>query len=279
MSNNWTKYEVEYIVREYFQMLTSEINNKPYSKTESRNKLKYYLNNRSDGSIEFKHQNISAILIKYGIPYIIGYKPRSNYQKILEDEVLKYLSKNTKIDLLFDEFCETEPVKINLDINFSKLIENPPNSSIIEEPEVAYNPKIKKVNYLEREQRNRKLGELGEELVIEFEKWRLIKNNKEKYVDKIEWISKEQGDGAGFDILSRNDNGTDRYIEVKTTKLGKLTPIYFTKNELKFSQRESEQFYLYRVFQFNKNSRMFITNGSIDRTCKIEPISYIGRFK
>ena len=51
-------------------------------------------------------------------------------------------------------------------------------------------------------------------------------------IQEVEWISKEQGDGAGFDILSRNANGTDRYIEVKTTKLGELTPIYMTRNGL-----------------------------------------------
>ncbi len=58
---------------------------------------------------------------------------------------------------------------------------------------------------------------------------------KEKFAEQVRWISKEKGDGAGFDILSRNLNGTDKYIEVKTTKLAKETPIFFSKNELDFS--------------------------------------------
>jgi len=32
-------------------------------------------NNRSDGSIEYKHQNISAILLRASQIYIQGYKP------------------------------------------------------------------------------------------------------------------------------------------------------------------------------------------------------------
>jgi hypothetical protein len=69
----------------------------------------------------------------------------------------------------------------------------------------------------------------------------LINQGKEKLAEQVRWISKEEGDGAGFDILSRNLNGTDKYVEVKTTKLAKETPIFFTKNELDFSIENSRQ--------------------------------------
>ena len=41
---------------------------------------------RTDPSIEFKHSNISAVLVERGQPYIDGYKPRGNYQRMLGDE-------------------------------------------------------------------------------------------------------------------------------------------------------------------------------------------------
>jgi hypothetical protein len=57
----------------------------------------------------------------------------------------------------------------------------------------------------------------------------------EKFAEQIRWISKEEGDGTGFDILSKHLDGKDKYIEVKTTKPGKETPFYFSRNELTFS--------------------------------------------
>src|SRR4051812_34448684 len=53
------------------------------NQTEHRLRLQPLLNNRSDGSIEFKHGNISAVMLDLGFPYIRGYKPRMNYQALL----------------------------------------------------------------------------------------------------------------------------------------------------------------------------------------------------
>lgn len=134
------------------------------------------------------------------------------------------------------------------------------------------------VNYLEREQNNRILGQQGEELVMGYEKWRLIKSGKQRLADKIEWVSKNKGDGAGFDILSKNENGTDRYIEVKTTKLSKETPIYLTKTEISFALKNTKDFYLYRVFNWGTQPKLFIKNGTYESFCKLQSITYKGIF-
>ncbi|MCB0479496.1 MAG: DUF3883 domain-containing protein [Crocinitomicaceae bacterium] len=258
-------------------MLDREIHGQPYQKSQFRKSLLPKLNQRSEGSIEFKHQNISAVLLKYKLPYIIGYKPRANYQALLEEMVLDYLLKRKELDNLFEKFSNqgitTGPEKVE----YAKLLVAPPQNVSIKEPKPAYLQKFRKPNYLEIEQRNQKLGELGEELVIQYEKWRLIHSGKENLAEKVEWVSKESGDGAGFDILSRNENGSDRYIEVKTTKLGELTPFYFSKNELRFSQNHSRKYYLYRVFKFNQKPNLFIKNGSFDEICHYEPTNFMGR--
>jgi hypothetical protein len=131
---------------------------------------------------------------------------------------------------------------------------------------------------LEKEQNNRNLGEEGEKLVIAYEKWRLIKASKESLADRIEWVSKEKGDGTGYDILSKNTNGTDRYVEVKTTKLSKETPIYLTKNEISFAKTNSKEFFLYRVFNFGPKPQLFIKEGNYEGFCTIQPITFKGIF-
>lgn len=277
MNEDWSKAEVDLIVQDYFKMLQFELNQIKYNKTAHRRSLLPLLNGRSDGSVEFKHQNISAILSNMGQPYIKGYKPRGNYQQILEDEVASYI-KNHRIELefKFEHFAEMAIMAPNK-VDFETFVDEPPEYSEVQEREPAYRPI--KINYLEREQNNRNLGEEGEKLVMAYEKWRLQKAGKEKLAEQIEWVSKDKGDGAGFDILSKNNNGTDRYVEVKTTKLSKETPIYLTKNEIAFATTNSGAFYLYRVFNFGSKTQMFIKKGSYHIFCTIEALNFKGIFK
>lgn len=277
MAEDWSASEVELIVSDYFSMLFKELARLPYSKTEHRKKIQPLLNNRSEGSIEFKHQNISAALAKTGAVYIKGYKPRWNYQKSLDEKVAVYLSQNRHVfEPKFDEFAELEITLIPKP-KFDTWIDNAPERSNLTEPRpLTFNPI--KINYLEKEQRNRSLGNSGEELVISYEKWRLNHLGKSSLSDKVEWISHDKGDGAGFDILSKNSNGTDRFIEVKTTKLTKETPIFFTKTEFEFSKLQAKNYWLYRIFNFQDAPKMFFVNGRFDEFCTIEPINYKGNF-
>jgi hypothetical protein len=277
MTIDWSNTEVELIVSDYFSMLNSELTGKKYSKSEHRRSLLTLLSNRSEGSIEFKHQNISAVLVNLGQPYIKGYLPRYNYQNILEDVVLKYLIENLNIETNFKLFSEKEITTSNSILDFSQIVVDPPRLNILKETKVAYSSRNPiKINYLEKEQKNRKLGQIGEEIVLQYEKWKLISTGKENLADQVEWVSKEQGDGAGFDILSRNPNGTDKYIEVKTTKLAKETPFFFTRNELEFSIDHSKQFYLYRLFNIEEQAKMFIKNGGLNSICNSIPLTYKG---
>ena len=88
MSNGpWTDEENDLIVADYFAMLADDISARRYSKAEHRRALLPLLNDRSEGSVEFKHQNISAVLKGLGEDWIPGYKPAFNFQMTLVDAV------------------------------------------------------------------------------------------------------------------------------------------------------------------------------------------------
>jgi hypothetical protein len=96
----WTRHEVELIVADYFEMLRAELSGETYSKSAHDQGLRPRPNHRSKSSVEYKHQNISAVLIGMGLPYIDGYKPAKNYQKSLLQAVGVYLIRH-------QEFFET----------------------------------------------------------------------------------------------------------------------------------------------------------------------------
>jgi hypothetical protein len=278
MPKDWSSIEINLIIKDYFGMLVDELNNRPFNKTDHRKKLIQQLNNRSEGSIEFKHQNISAVLNNLGKPSIKGYLPRNNYQRSLGKEIVQYIFANPWLEVEFEKFAMEKFIHTPLPLDFSNILDTPPVPGKFREPLPAYTKSPFKVNWIQKEQENQSLGLYGEQFVMEFEKWDLITQGKEKLAEQVRWISKEEGDGAGFDILSRNYNGTDKYIEVKTTKLGKETPFYFTKNELEFSKQKAANYHLYRLFNATQHLKIFKKTGSFLEMCNHMPVLYKGFF-
>jgi hypothetical protein len=281
MSTDWTNIEIDLILSDYFDMLRMELSGEKYSKAEHYRGLIPLLNNRSKGSIERKHQNISAVLKNLNHPFIRGYQPLSHYQRSLVHPIIEHLDQHKELDILFGQFSE-KSVELEIiisGIDFNKILENPPQTEPrIQQDSAKVNRQGRRTNYLLKEQNNSKLGHAGEQFALEFEKWQLIRSGKDNLADQVEWVSQTKGDGLGFDILSRNTNGTDKYIEVKTTKLSKEAPFFFTKNEMQFSVERARDFHLYRVFQFDSTPRLFTLNGSLDKVCRSEAEVYRGFF-
>jgi len=274
MSDAWSIQEVNATVESYFEMLRQELANQNYNKSAHRRELLPLLNDRTERAIESKHQNISAILTESKMPSINGYKPLFNYQNLLADCVLEFLNTHPEFYDYFERDVTSTPEKI-LITDFSKVIVEPPKnediSSINENRVVRFKNSI---NYLEKEVQNSLLGAAGEEFVIACERDRLIRSGKENLADKIERISETQGDWAGFDILSFEEDGTDRYIEAKTTRYGKSIPFFITPNELAFSERNSQRYHLYRVFNYRQSPELFILKGNIHNQCRLTPTEY-----
>jgi hypothetical protein len=70
-----TAAEVSLIVADYFDMLRLDLAGQEFVKAERNRALQERLNGRNRISIEFKHQNISAVLLDLELPYLNGYTP------------------------------------------------------------------------------------------------------------------------------------------------------------------------------------------------------------
>ncbi|HEY8310327.1 MAG TPA: hypothetical protein VIG47_07215 [Gemmatimonadaceae bacterium] len=63
MPEDWSAEEVAATVADYLVMLNHELRHEPYNKKDHNRQLQTILNDRSAGAVEFKHANISAILL------------------------------------------------------------------------------------------------------------------------------------------------------------------------------------------------------------------------
>ncbi len=270
----WDWLECEAIVADYFAMLESELRGEPYNKTQHRRELQNKLS-RSDGSIEFKHQNISAVLIELGYPYISGYKPAYNYQQQLKDVVLTRLAGTRQIlEKEVDSYIAQEPPMIG-DFVWSNVLEEAP-----ERLGTDYIPRTREFtprfyDFAKKEVVNRAMGERGEEFAVKFEKNRLTALNREDLAKEVEWTSQKKGDGAGFDILSfDHESEKELYIEVKTSTGGKYQPFYISENEVAFSRDNSDQYSLYRIFNFKRGPKLFMLPGDISQNAQLVANTY-----
>lgn len=281
MATDWSEFEVEAVVTDYFAMLLKELRGEEYGKTAHRHALMALLDNRSDGSVEFKHQNISAVLIELGYPYIEGYKPRWNYQQLLADSVWARLSNNREIEPAVAATVEATAEQAATDDILSRLAPppKPPDSRVAQriQKEAGRTIVRPKINYLEREARNRSLGLMGEEFALAFEKARLLDAGCIRLARQVEHVSVTQGDGLGFDIYSFEPDGADRLIEVKTTGFGIETPFFVSRNELGVSEAKDAAYHVYRVFTYRSNPRLYVLDGDLNRVCSLSPIQYLAR--
>ena len=257
MAGNWADEENDAIIADYFAMLAEDIAGHPYSKAEHNRLLRSAIN-RPRGSIEYKHQNISAVLKGLGEGWIPGYKPAFNFQASLVDAVIRWLEHHPDWLAPAMRGAVGQPMSA-LREDAELWIGPPPTQSNTPPPdELEQMTAIaRKYDAAERDARNRSLGRAGEERVLAHEHASLLAAGRTDLAERIRWVSHLDGDGAGFDIQSFSPDGGDRLIEVKTTNGWERTPFHITRNELVVADARHAEWCLVRLWNFTREPRAF----------------------
>lgn len=245
----WSDAELDLIVADYFAMLQADLTGQPYIKAQHNAALRDLIG-RSRGSVEYKHQNISAVLLELGMTWLAGYKPAVNYQNSLVDAIDRYLSAHRMLMEQPAPVYRTQAISSDVFVPRPPLIANSEKTPRLRQL-------VRKFDPVERDRLNRVLGRAGEEFVLEVEKTRLARAGLHGLARDVRWIAEEEGDGAGYDILSFDLAGRQRLIEVKTTNGAATTPFFLSRNEHDTAAVRAENWRLYRVHRFSKEPRIF----------------------
>ncbi len=257
---DWRGDELDLIVADYFKMRAAELAGLPYVKAKHRAGLMARIG-RSEGSIEFKHQNISAVLDELGTFWISGYKPARNYQSALFPAVDRYLIRNP--DAL-DPAVSPKP-----SLRFSAAVFVQPPSLRKEAVPEALRRLVRKYDPVERDQRNRTLGRAGEAFVFDLEQRQLHAAGRADLARKVRWVADQDGDGAGYDVLSHDAAGSERLLEVKTTNGSASTPFFLSRNECAVAMERPNGWRLYRVHLFANEPRVFTLAPPLETALKL----------
>lgn len=266
----WSDWQNDMLVAEYFEIDRIQRSGGEVVKAHRYRDLSAIIG-REVGSIEVKLQNVSAVLDRLEMKFARGLKPRFNIQQSLSDAVERYLDGHPA--LLFGE-----PKRPTLDP--SEVVEVPIPGPAPVKPKLERTVEriAKKYNFAERDARNRTLGALGEQLVCEREKLKLLRAGKDKLADRVRWVSQLDGDGVGYDIRSFDPSGEERLIEVKTTDGPATTDFFVSRTEREVSLERADVWRLHRVHLFSSTPRIFVMPPPLEQTVTLSAESWRARF-
>ena len=277
MSNGpWTDSENDLIVADYFAMLADDIAGRPYNKAEHNRDLQTRID-RNRSSIEFKHQNISAVLKGLGEDWIPGYKPAFNFQMTLVDAVARWLALNPA---WLGRQAGVRPAgglreATQIWIGPPPTMSNqPPPQELDQMLNIA-----QKFDVAGRDERNRALGRAGEERVLTHERAALKSAGRDDLARRVRWVSEEDGDGAGYDIASFAPDGRPRLIEVKTTNGWERTPFHISRNELAVAEERRSEWSLFRLWNFSREPKAFELHPPLDAHVSLTATAFQASFQ
>jgi len=270
--NTWSDEENDAIVAQYFAMLDDDLSRRPYTKSEY-NRAIQAATGRGRGSVEYKLQNISAVLKGFGTTWIRGYKPAFNFQFALAEAVSRWLDAHpdwASGTAAAQGFADAEPLWIGP----PPTQRNTPPPDELEQMQAI----ARKFDVAGRDERNRALGKAGEETVLAHERNTLRRAGRDDLAGRVRWTSQQDGDGAGYDIASFTLDGAARLIEVKTTNGWERTPFHITRNELAVADANRETWSLVRLWDFARQPRAFEIRPPLDAHVSLTATSFQASF-
>lgn len=276
MSEAWSDSENDVVVADYMAMLANDLAGRSYSKAE-HNRALQKLVGRGRGSIEYKHQNISAVLMGLGKAWIPGYNPAFNYQASLEDAVARWLAHRPgwfagrKDTATMSKIREAGILRID---TAPALRNIPPPDESEQLARLA-----RRFNVAERDHRNRQLGHAGEERVFQHEQETLRYAGRDDLAQKVRWVSVKDGHGLGYDILSFEPDGAERLIEVKTTNGWERTPFHISRNEMAVAEERRDNWHLLRLWNFAREPKAFALRPPLEVYVALTPSNFTASFR
>lgn len=124
---------------------------------------------------------------------------------------------------------------------------------------------------LAREQKE--LGDAGESLVKQREIDFLNQRGMHELARRVDIVK----DGRGFDVVSFDEHGNEKFIEVKTTTGDRHTSFFLSQNEIDFMRLNKKKYCIYRVFQYDQefnSGKCFSIGGDVESQLTMKPTQF-----
>ncbi|MGJ8697765.1 MAG: DUF3883 domain-containing protein [Verrucomicrobiaceae bacterium] len=119
----------------------------------------------------------------------------------------------------------------------------------------------------------KELGDLGEQIALEFEKQRHLANGQEQFIEETTLVSEDHT--LGYDIISREPDGSPRLIEVKTISDHCMPKTFYTSSrQLEVASESNSHFYYIVEHARSENPTVRTLKATDIPSDRREPIVY-----
>ena len=201
-----------------------------------------------------------------GQRYLVAQEYAEHWVGVLDADDFVYVPMDDERQLVLPEKIDFHNALVNL----PQVVSDQPAAEGRERA-----TKGSKVDHIRKAFVNKTIGDLGEEFAIRFERWRLREQPDLK--EKIRHVSRKD-DSAGYDILSFEDDGTPRFVEVKST-LGPLdSPFFISARELEMAEENKDKYVILRVFDVKVSPKCCEIRFPFDEAIDLSPSTFIATF-
>jgi hypothetical protein len=229
--------------------------------------------------LEFKFENISAVLNQLELTWLTGYVPAGNYQRRLEDRVLDVLIADRLLADALRRLDQAVPLPPPAALATEDVQVEPPAGAVSTAGAYERSRLVPGGWIASHDESNKKLGADGERWVVELEREMLRRGGRADLAARVDHVASRLGDGLGFDVLSFDLRGNELRIEVKTTRSGRNTPFVLTRNEIRISKEDPGSYRLYRVFDYGPEARVYVLEGDLELVLELTPTQFSARMK
>ncbi|MDQ0331405.1 MULTISPECIES: DUF3883 domain-containing protein [Phyllobacteriaceae] len=120
----------------------------------------------------------------------------------------------------------------------------------------------------------RALGRASEERNLTHERASLPTAGQTDLAERIHWVSHVDGNGACYDILNFDTDGSDRLVEVKTTNGWERAPFHVTHSELAVAEDRRSDSRLVRLWNFAREPRVLELRLPLEAHVSLTAASY-----
>lgn len=156
----------------------------------------------------------------------------------------------------------------------NRLIEREkPKGGATEITERAPNFTGVKIDHEAKAKAQKDLGNAGETLVKQHEIDFLKSIGRLEDAEKV----RVADDGEGYDVLTFDEIGNEKYIEVKTTTGGDRADFYLSKHEVDFMRLNQNRYWIYRVYHYdsgNNFGEFYKISGDVESQLSLEPTQF-----
>lgn len=210
----------------------------------------------------------------------VGYKQNNiiqGFTHLSDERVSGILGKYGSVQKMLSLFTNVSSEEIPLEsdklyVNVPKEIKPVLIESIDLKPRTEVKSSIsnkkgpKKIDHVARNKSNSITGSKGEKIVVRVEQDRLREIGKPELARKVDRVSTKD-DTLGYDILSFNDDGSERYIEVKASSGNNKTVRFYVSTNEYFTGKEKKNYFIYFVEDVNSLSpKITIIKDPIDES-------------